>query len=109
MQEIKAIIRSDRLQDVIDGLHRLPDLPGVTVSKVRGFGRRAEGAGTAVFDQTEFTKLKTVVDDAVVESVVATILERAGTGGPGDGKIFVMPVLRTIRIRDGGGASRQRP
>ena len=36
MQEIKAIIRTDRLQDVVHALHELPNMPGVTVSTVRG-------------------------------------------------------------------------
>ena len=56
MQEIKAIIRTDRLQDVIQALHALPSLPGVTVSTVRGFGKRASGTGAAEYDQTDFTK-----------------------------------------------------
>jgi nitrogen regulatory protein P-II 1 len=101
MQEIKAIIRTDRLQDVVHALHELPNMPGVTVSTVRGFGRRAAGAGSGLYDQTDFTKLETVVDDESVPSVIDTILRHARTGGAGDGKIFVMPVLQTIQIREG--------
>jgi nitrogen regulatory protein PII len=40
MREIKAIIRPERLSDVLRALHTVPNLPGVTVSTVRGFGRR---------------------------------------------------------------------
>ncbi|MBP1606904.1 MAG: glnK 1 [Acidobacteria bacterium] len=100
MQEIKAIIRTDRLQDVIQALHALPSLPGVTVSTVRGFGKRASGTGAAEYDQTDFTKLEAVVDDDMVRSVIDAIVQHARTGGPGDGRIFVMPVLQAIRIRD---------
>lgn len=100
MQEVKAIIRTDRLQDVIDALHALPDMAGVTVSTVRGFGRRASGTRAAVFDETDFTKLEAVVEDASVRSVIDAIVQHARTGGPGDGRIFVMPVLQAIRIRE---------
>lgn len=100
MQEIKAIIRTDRLQDVVDALHVLTNMPGVTVSTVRGFGRRTSGLGASEFDETDFTKLEAVVDDHAVRSVIDAIAKHARTGGPGDGKIFVMPVLQAIRIRE---------
>jgi nitrogen regulatory protein PII len=100
MQEIKAIIRTDRLHDVIQALHALVHMPGVTVSTVRGFGRRASGTGPNVYDETDFTKLEAVVDDDSVPAVIDAIVAHARTGGPGDGKIFVMPVLQTIRIRE---------
>ena len=100
MQEIKAIIRTDRLQNVIDALHALPNMPGVTVSTVRGFGRRASRRGPGIFDETDFTKLEAVVDDEFVRSVIDTIVQHARTGGPGDGRIFVMPVLHAFRIRE---------
>jgi len=100
MQEIKAIIRTDRLQDVVDALHALPNMPGVTVSTVRGFGRRMSGTGAGAFDETDFTKLEAVVDDDTVRSVIDTIVQHARTGGPDDGRIFVMPVLQAIRIRE---------
>ena len=100
MQEIKAIIRTDRLQDVVDALHTLPNMPGVTVSTVRGFGRRASMTGPGIFDETDFTKLEAVVDDDTVRSVIDAIVQHARTGGPGDGRIFVMSVLQAIRIRE---------
>lgn len=100
MQEIKAIIRTDRLESVIQALHALPNVPGVTVSTVRGFGKRASGTGAGVFDQADFTKLEAVVDDDMVRSVIDAIVQHARTGGPGDGRIFVTPVLQAIRIRD---------
>src|ERR1035437_2168795 len=100
MQEIKAIIRTDRLQDVVDALHALPNMPGVTVSTVRGFGRRGSGAGPDVYDETDFTKLEAVVNDDIVPSVIDAIVQHARTGGPGDGRVFVLPVLQAIKIRD---------
>jgi nitrogen regulatory protein P-II 1 len=100
MREIKAIIRTDRLHDVIQALHELSNMPGVTVSTVRGFGRRASGPGPGGFDETDFTKLEAVVDDDTVRGVIEAIVRHARTGGPGDGRIFVMPVLEAIRIRE---------
>ena len=100
MQEVKAIIRTDRLQEVIQALHALVHMPGVTVSTVRGFGRLAPEPGPDVYDETDFAKLEAVVDDTSVPSVIDTIVRHTHTGGPGDGKIFVMPVLQAIRIWD---------
>jgi len=102
MHEVKALIRPDRLYDVVQALHGLPDMPGITTSTVQGFGRRRSG-GTpeAMFGQTTMTKIETVVADDLVERVVDMIQRTAGTGRPGDGKIFVIPVGRAIRIRSG--------
>ncbi len=100
MQEIKAVIRTDRLQGVIQPLHALSNMPGVTVSTVRGFGKRASESGPEVYDQTDFTKLETVVDDEAAPVVIDAIARHARTGGPGDGKIFVMPVFQAVRIRE---------
>ena len=101
MREIKAIIRTDRLQDVVHALQAVPNMPGLTVSTVRGFGRRASGVGPGLFSQTDFTKLEAVIDDEAADGVVAIIVRHAHTGGAGDGKIFVTPVLQVIEIRQG--------
>ena len=102
MREIKAIIKPDRLSDVLRALHTVPNLPGVTVSIVRGFGRRPSHDETVpTFDEVEMTKLEVVVPAAVAQDVVRVIERTAHTGQLGDGKIFVLPVEHAVKIRSG--------
>lgn len=106
MKEIKAIIQPFLLSKVVEALKEIEGLPGVTVSDVRGFGRaRAVGSpdtetGGAV-EYVKKVKLETVIPDRFVEAVIRTIREKAHTGNPGDGKIFVYEVDDVIRIRTG--------
>ena len=112
MKEIKAIIQQFMTDKVIDSLRGYDQLPGVTVSMVRGFGRQAQdgvhGADTADSEgETAMTKVEIVVPDQLAETVVGLILASAHTGHPGDGKIFVYDVEQVVRIRTGergGGA-----
>ncbi len=102
MREIKAIIRPDRLSVVLHALQDMPDLPGVTVSTVRGFGRRFPAAGEAQdFDEVEMTKLEVVVPAAIAHDVAGVIERAAHTGRVGDGKVFIIPVERAVKIRSG--------
>src|SRR5215203_4491263 len=102
MKEIKAIIRPDRLPVVLRALHAIADLPGVTISTVRGFGRRHPPEGVEhAFDDVEMTKLEIVVSAAIAQTVVRAIEEAAHTGRVGDGKIFVIPVEHAVKIRSG--------
>jgi len=100
MLEVKAIIRTERLRAVVSALHELPNMPGVTVSTVTGFGRRASDASGQYAD-AEFTKVEAVIEEKAAQTVIDTICRHARTGGAGDGKIFVSPVLQAIQIRDG--------
>ena len=101
MHEIKAIIRPERLQDVIHALREIPDLPGVTVSVVQGYGRRrsSEDGRDAEFGETEMAKLETVVPPELLARVIEKIQGVAHTGGAGDGKIFIVEVQQAIKIR----------
>ena len=102
MKEIKAIIRPDRLSVVLHALHGIPGLPGVTVSTVHGFGRRYPTAGPGEeFDEVEMTKLEVVVPDAIAQAVAGAIERAAHTGRMGDGKVFIIPVERALKIRSG--------
>lgn len=106
MKEIKAIIQPFLLSKVVEALKEIEGLPGVTVSDVRGFGRaRAVGLPDTVTDGTveyvKKSKLELVVPNRLVATVVQTIREKAHTGNPGDGKIFVYEVDDVIRIRTG--------
>jgi len=96
MLEIKAIIRPFMLDPVLDALHEIEGLPGVTVSEVRGV--RAEGGQ---YGAATMTKLEIMVADPMVDAVVDAIQASAHTGKPGDGRIFVIPVARTVKIRTG--------
>jgi nitrogen regulatory protein P-II 1 len=104
MKEIKAIIRPFKLDDVISALHQIEGLPGITMSDIKGFGKsKAKDSEDAVreglHDYVEKVKLELVVHNDIVDEVVDTIQQIAHTGNPGDGKIFVVEVSNTIKIR----------
>jgi nitrogen regulatory protein P-II 1 len=106
MKEIKAIIQPFMLEKVLEALRGHPELPGVTVSQVVGWGKsRAEDAaekltlGSHAFAKK--TKLEIVVPDDQVDRVVDLVVTAARTGRPGDGKIFVIEVTDSVRVRTG--------
>ena len=106
MKEIKAIIQPFMLSKVMDSLRKLDNLPGITVSEVRGFGKSlAADAGEKVTDGSleyvKKVKLETVVEDVRVEDVLSVIQKHAYTGNTGDGKIFVTSVDEVVKIRTG--------
>lgn len=96
MKEIKAYVRANVVDDVIDALEEQPKSPGLTAIEVRGYGH-PKGGGPARL--TRRIKLEIVVADAQVETVLNTIVEQARTGHFGDGKIFVSEVTEAVRIR----------
>jgi nitrogen regulatory protein P-II 1 len=105
MKLVKAIIRPERLNDVLKALVQ-EDVRGFTVSHVRGHGGEAERVetyrGTTVkMGLTEKVMLDIGVSDPFVEVVVEAVKEAARTGEVGDGKIFVLPVEAVHRIRTG--------
>lgn len=104
MKEIKVIIQPFLLSRVVDALKEIEDLPGVTVSEVRGFGKgRARNAVNKVvedgIDYATKTKLEIVVPDRLVEDVLRIVCLHARTGRSGDGKIFVSSVDEVVNIR----------
>ncbi len=105
MKLIKAIIRRDKLNDVLTALFQA-DVHGLTVSRVRGHGGETEAVetyrGTTVkMELTEKVMLDIGVSEAYVDATVDAILSTARTGEVGDGKIFVLPVDKIYRIRTG--------
>jgi nitrogen regulatory protein P-II 1 len=96
MKEIKAIIKPFRLEEVIQGLRQIKGLPAVTISTAQGLS-----AEHGAFDQVVKTKLEIMVTDDLVEPVVAAIQKAAHTGVAGDGRIFVIPIAQTVKIRTG--------
>ncbi len=103
MKEIKAIIQPFMLSKVIDALKEIPDMPGVTVSEIKGFGRARANVPHSIVEwgvsMVVKVKLETVVADEMVDQVVEAIQKNAHTGNVGDGKIFVYEVQRIIKIR----------
>lgn len=105
MKLITAIVRKERLNDVLKALFE-SDIHGVTVTPVRGHGGEAETVqtyrGTTVkMELVEKVRLDIGVTEPFVQSVVDTILRSARTGAVGDGKVFVTPVEKVYRIRTG--------
>lgn len=106
MREVKAIIRPQRLEQVMAALHEIPGLPGVTVSKVHayaGFVPQGREQSTASAER-DFTKLEIIVPADLVEPVVGAIGAAGHTGHAGDGIVLVVPVEQFVRIRDVGQA-----
>lgn len=105
MKLVVAIIRPERLANVLEALYRA-DVRGLTVSKVQGHGGETEHVetyrGTTVkVDLAPKVRLEIGVSDNYVQPTIDAIVAGARTGDVGDGKIFVMPVERVVRIRTG--------
>ncbi len=105
MKKIEAIIKPFKLEDVKDALNKA-GIAGLTVTEVRGYGRQkghVELYRGAEYDVSFVPKVKVelVVADSAVEAIISVIEETAKTGKIGDGKIFVLPVDETVRIRTG--------
>jgi nitrogen regulatory protein P-II 1 len=106
MKEIKAIVHPSMLEAVIAALKQIPELPGVTVSEVKGFGRShlAGDSGHVTEGNIHYdrrAKLEIVVPDGLLEQTVKSIQIHAHRGRPGDGKIFVYTVDEVVNIRTG--------
>lgn len=97
MQEVKAYVKENMLDQVIDGLSRIPGAPGVTVLGVRAYGHSGE-SGT--LSKTSMVKLEMDVNDELVSAVVEAIVEngKTGPGHIGDGKVIVTPINRVVSI-----------
>lgn len=106
MKEIKAIIQPAMLSRVIEALKAMPDLPGVTVSEVKGFGKSRAADATEKIEEDEIeyskkVKIEIVIPENRAEDVVHAISVNAHTGHAGDGKIFITTVNDVVKIRTG--------
>ena len=106
MKKIEAIIKPFKLEDVKSALLSA-GIEGMTVSEVKGYGQQQghnelyRGAEYVV-DFIPKVKIEIVVsNEEYAQKAIQLIIENAKTGKIGDGKIFVMPVEQTIRIRTG--------
>lgn len=105
MKLIIATIKPFKLEDVREALSLL-GVKGLMVTEVKGFG--AQSGHTEIYRGAEYAvnfvpkvKLELVVDDDMAEQAIETITAVARTGKIGDGKIFVLDVEQTIRVRTG--------
>ena len=103
MKKIEAIIKPFKLEEVKSALAEV-GVDGMTVTEVKGFGRQK--GHTEIYRGSEYTvdflpkvKLEIVVADDKTDAVVKAIVASAKTGKIGDGKVFVLPVEQSIRIR----------
>ncbi len=105
MKKVEAIIKPFKLDEVKDQLNEI-GVKGITVSEVKGFGRQK--GHTELYRGAEYIvdflpkiKMEIIIADALVDSVIETIMKAAQTGRIGDGKIFVTDLEDIIRIRTG--------
>jgi nitrogen regulatory protein PII len=105
MKLIKAIVRPNKVDEVKEALSKL-SISGMTVTEVRGHGKQK--GHTAVYRGREYDvsllpkmEIEVVVHDGIVDEAIAAIVQAARTGEIGDGRVFVIPVDQTYRIRTG--------
>lgn len=105
MKLVVAIIRPERLNEVLEALYRA-EVRGLTISRVRGHGGETEAVETyrgmtVKVELHDKVRLEIGVSDPFVEPTVRAILSAGKTGEVGDGKVFVLPVEKVYRIRTG--------
>ena len=105
MKLVKAIVRPNKVDEVRDALEKL-NVGGMTVTEVRGHGRQK--GHTAIYRGKEYNvtllpkmEIDIVVADETTDDAVKAIMQAARTGEIGDGRVFVLPVGQTYRIRTG--------
>jgi nitrogen regulatory protein PII len=105
MKLIKSIVRPNKVDEVKDALEKL-GIAGMTVTEVRGHGKQK--GHTAIYRGKEYNvsllpkmQIEVVVSDANVDEAIKAIVSAARTGEIGDGRVFVLPVEQTYRIRTG--------
>jgi nitrogen regulatory protein P-II 1 len=103
MKKIEAIIRPHKLEEIYNALLEA-GFAGLSVSEIRGYGRQK--GHKEIYRGSEYNiqfvpklKLELICSDEKVESAISIILKTAKTGQVGDGKIFILNVEETVRIR----------
>ena len=105
MMKVEAVIRPERLDQVKKALEE-KGFVGMTVSEVTGRGEqkgiKLQFRGrTMDVDLLPKVRIELIIKDEVVDDLIETITAAARTGKPGDGRIFVIPVARSVRVRTG--------
>ncbi|MBE8538713.1 P-II family nitrogen regulator [Geoglobus acetivorans] len=105
MKMVVAVIRPERVEQVLDSLES-HGFVALTLTEVKGRGEQKGiqlqfRGRTVEVDMLDKVKLEIVVEDDEVERVIEAITSAARTGKIGDGRIFVVPVEKSVRIRTG--------
>jgi nitrogen regulatory protein P-II 1 len=100
-----GIVRPEKANDVLEALYRA-EVRGISMSRVQGHGGELDRVetyrgSTVKVEVTDKVRFEIGVSNSFVQPTVDAICEGARTGEVGDGKIFVLPVERAVRIRTG--------
>jgi nitrogen regulatory protein P-II 1 len=102
---VTAIIKPFKLDEVKSAL-KAAGVQGTTLTEIKGFGR--QGGHTETYRGAEYeidfvpkVKLEVVCDEAAADGIVDAIVGSGRTGKIGDGKVWVVPLDRLVRIRTG--------
>jgi nitrogen regulatory protein P-II 1 len=100
-----AIVRPEKANDVLEALYRA-EVRGFSISRVQGHGGELDRVETYRGTQVKMgledkLRYEIAVSDDFVEPTIQALCEGARTGDVGDGKIFVLPLERAVRIRTG--------
>ncbi len=105
MKLIKCIVRPNKVEEIKEALEKL-NISGMTVTEVRGHGKQK--GHTAIYRGKEYNvsllpkmEIELVVPDEIADEAIAAVIRAARTGEIGDGRVFVIPVERSYRIRTG--------
>jgi len=105
MKLLKAIVRPNKVDEVKDALTKI-GISGMTVTEVRGHGKQK--GHTAIYRGKEYNvsllpkmQIEVVVNDSITDEAIKAIIQSARTGEIGDGRVFVLPVGETYKIRTG--------
>jgi nitrogen regulatory protein P-II 1 len=105
MKLVKAIIKPERFEFVKKALEE-KGFKGMTINEVKGRGEQKGitleyRGGLMTVDLLPKIQIEIVIRDGDLDVLISTLMESARTGKIGDGKIFVIPVEKSIRIRTG--------
>ena len=105
MKLVIGITRPEKVNDVLEALYRA-DVRGISISRVQGHGGELDRVetyrGTTVqMGLADKMRFEIAVSDDFVDPTIDALCEGARTGDVGDGKIFVLPLERAVRIRTG--------
>ena len=102
---IKAIVRPNKVDEIKEALGKM-NVSGMTVTEVRGHGKQK--GHTAIYRGKEYNvsllpkmSIDTVVPDHMVDEVVKAIVQAGRTGEVGDGRVFILPIADSYKIRTG--------
>jgi nitrogen regulatory protein P-II 1 len=105
MKLVIGVVRPEKANDVLEALYRA-EVRGVSMSRVQGHGGELERVetyrGTTVkVGLSEKVRFEIAVSDSFVDKTIEALCEGGRTGEVGDGKVFVVPLERVVRIRTG--------